>query len=401
MTLEFWFDVVCPYAWLASTAVEELAARAGAKLVYKPVLLGGLYKAHASSQNPAQTMSAPRAVLDLRDRVRQAERLGVTVTPNPKHPIRSVKAMRLVLAASDPGPIAADLFRLYHVDGGDFSDDAVLDDIAQKHGLEPGCYRDPAMKAALFAATAEGVERGLFGVPSLFVDDGPMIWGVDQLHFVEEQLGLPPREPIAATRTGAALTFFHDFSSPYSYLASTRIQAIADRHQARLELVPILLGGLFRSIGTADVPLATFSEAKQRWNGTNLQRWATHWQVPFRFPEAFPLRTVAACRIAIAEPASTPTLYEAAWGRGLNIGDPQVLAEVLTDAGFDAAALLARTADPTIKAQLRANTERAQAAGCCGVPSFLIDGEVLFWGQDRFDMVEAALQGWRPSAEQG
>ena len=100
----------------------------------------------------------------------------------------------------------------------------------------------------------------------------------------------------------------------------------------------------------------------------------------------------------LQEPAAMSVLYRAAWAEDRNIGDPEVLVQVLDAHGFDGQALLAGTADPAVKARLRANTERAVAAGICGVPTFVIDGEVLFWGQDRLDQVELALRGWRPTA---
>jgi 2-hydroxychromene-2-carboxylate isomerase len=67
---------------------------------------------------------------------------------------------------------------------------------------------------------------------------------------------------------------------------------------------------------------------------------------------------------------------------------------VLDEAGFDGAGLLEATRDPAIKDRLRANTEHARDRGVCGVPSFLVDGTELFWGQDRLAQVAHALAGW-------
>ncbi len=392
--LEFWFDVVCPYAYLASTQVAQIARRAGAELMLKPVLLGGLYQHHQAPQNPGATMSPARARMDLLDRERQAHHLGVPLAHNPRHPVRTVHAMRLVLAAGDRGwAVAQDLFRAYHVDSEDISDAAALARIARAHDVDPQVVGQQRWREALFAAVDEGAAKGVFGVPAMFVNDGELIWGADQLHFVEQQLGLaeqPPPPPGAHPDGAPVVRFFHDFSSPYSYLGFTQIQAMADRAGARLELVPMLLGALFRDIGTPIVPLATFHEAKQRWNGRNLLRWAQHWDVPFQFPSHFPIRTVAALRVAIQEPAATAALYQAAWADNQNIGEPAVLARVLDAAGFDSQALLAGTQDPAIKAQLKANTTEAVALGACGAPSTVVGSEV-FWGQDRIWMAEAAL----------
>ena len=69
-----------------------------------------------------------------------------------------------------------------------------------------------------------------------------------------------------------------------------------------------------------------------------------------------------------------------------------MVARVLTEAGLDADALLQQATTPNIKAQLRSNTELAQAAGACGVPTFQVDGG-LIWGQDRLDLLESVLAG--------
>ncbi len=187
-------------------------------------------------------------------------------------------------------------------------------------------------------------------------------------------------------------------SSPFSYLASTQIERIAAEHGAQLESCPILLGALFKEIGTADVPLFQMNPPRMRWFLKDMADWARAWGVPFRFPSTFPMRTVDACRVMLAEPRTTAAIYTAAWAHDKDVSTNDGLKGVLDDAGFDGAALLARTQEPAIKDRLRANTTRAVEAGACGVPSFQI-GDVLFWGQDRLDHVAHALDGWRPSVD--
>jgi 2-hydroxychromene-2-carboxylate isomerase len=101
----------------------------------------------------------------------------------------------------------------------------------------------------------------------------------------------------------------------------------------------------------------------------------------------------------LIEPAVTQHLYRAAWVDGKNIGVPEVLIQVLNDAGFDGEALLEKTQQPIVKEQLKTNTQRAESLGCCGVPSFWVNDSVLVWGQDRFEQVIWALHGWRPKGE--
>ena len=388
MELEFAYDVVCPYAYVASTRVEALAAEAGVRLRWTPVLLGGIYKHIGAPQYPA--MGPAKARHNALDMTRQAERAQVPLTLPAAHPRRTVDAMRLLVGApAERVPaLTHALFRAYWVEGRDVADKGVLTEIATACEVDPAVMASPEARQQLFDNTASVAGRGAFGVPTFFVGD-QLVWGADRMHLVGDALGLA-RPPEPTGDGGRTVTLFHDFASPFSYLASTQIRRVAAQCGATIEYVPILLGALFKNIGTANVPLLTLSPAKQRWVQQDLLRWARWWGVDLRWPSTFPLRTVAPLRVAIAEPAATDAMYRAAWAEDRDIGDPRVLAEVLDDAGFDATALLARTQDPTVKAQLFANTQRAQEAGVFGVPSFQVDGK-LWWGQDRLDMVAAAL----------
>jgi 2-hydroxychromene-2-carboxylate isomerase len=135
------------------------------------------------------------------------------------------------------------------------------------------------------------------------------------------------------------------------------------------------------------------SPAKQRWMHTELARWATRWGVPYRFPSRFPLRTVELLRVWFALPEArrrdfVARAMTAVWGDDADIADAGVLAALIGD---DHAEIRARAASDEVKAQLREATESAQTKGVFGVPTFVIDGDELFWGQDRLDLVENAL----------
>ena len=402
MDLTFVYDVVCPYAYLASTRVEALAARHGATLRWAPVLLGGIFRQIGTPDVPAAGWPRNKVLLGERDLLRQAERFGVPLVRPAAHPRRTVDAQRLLVAAPDAlrPALTHALYRAYWVEGRDVASLDVLGGIAREHGLDPAVITDPSVRQALVDQTAWAVGRGVFGVPSFLVGD-TLQWGSDRLGFVEEALGgqpsaLPgPRRPLGHQ---ARLRFFHDVSSPFSYLASTQVARVAAEHHAHLEWVPILLGGLFRAIGTPDVPLFAMAAPRQAWFLQDLNRWAARWGVPFRFPSTFPVRSVLPLRVALCAPEVTPVLYRALWAEDRDIGHPDVLCGVLSAAGFDGPGLLAAAERPGVKAALRQNTEDAAALGACGVPSFLIDGDLLIWGQDRLDQVEAALDGWRPVA---
>ncbi|HMV67711.1 MAG TPA: DsbA family protein, partial [Myxococcota bacterium] len=285
----------------------------------------------------------------------------------------------------------------YHADGGPV-DRAALAPIAASFGVPLDAIDRDDVKAALRAETDAAAARGVFGVPTFTLGER-LWWGNDRLDDVALAAGVEP-EPAQVT-LGAPrrkMTFFHDFSSPFSYLAACRVEALAAETGAEVEWSPMLLGAVFQAIGTPIVPLATFAAARQRWVTDDMYAQARRHGIPFQIPEAFPLRTVLPLRVALIEPAATMPIYRAAWAEGRDVGDPAVLGATLDAAGLPAEALLAGAQAPEVKDALKRATERAIAAGVCGAPSFLVDDAWLFWGQDRMDMARDALRGWTPDA---
>jgi 2-hydroxychromene-2-carboxylate isomerase len=198
---------------------------------------------------------------------------------------------------------------------------------------------------------------------------------------------------------GTVTTYF-DFASPFAYLGCMQIAALCERRGARLVWHPLLLGALFRELGTPDVPMMAVSEAKRRHVALDLARYSHHWNVPFRFPSRFPMRTVRALRVVLAAQQETPEhageligrIFAGYWAEDRDISDGAVLAGLAMEAGFDGAALVDATDDPVIKQGLFDRTRAAQEAGVFGVPTFEVAGE-LVWGQDRLELVEWLLEG--------
>jgi len=191
------------------------------------------------------------------------------------------------------------------------------------------------------------------------------------------------------------IVFYYDFSSPYAYLGATQVERVAAAAGATVRWRPILVGALFRRIGTPDVPINSFPSAKRAYLTRDLLHWAAHWGVELRWPSRFPIRTVAPLRLALAVDAAggdiaavSHALFRAYWVEDRDISDPAVLADL---------GELSQIESPAIKDALRATTEEAIAAGVCGVPSFVVRGH-LFWGQDRLDLVSRTLGGWYPPA---
>lgn len=189
------------------------------------------------------------------------------------------------------------------------------------------------------------------------------------------------------------LEFYFDFASPYAYLASTQAEALAARTGATLAWRPMLLGGLFRSIGQVDAPVLAMGEAKRRYMFLDMSRWADYWGVPFTFPSSFPASTVKAMRAYLALPearrgAFRERAFRAYWAEDRSLADDAVLRDLIGEGADDT---LARTQAPDIKQELIAATQRAVDAGVFGAPTFVIDGTDLYWGQDRLALVERAL----------
>ena len=190
--------------------------------------------------------------------------------------------------------------------------------------------------------------------------------------------------------------FFFDFGSPAAYLAWTQLPTIAAATAASIVWRPILLGGVFKAAGNAS-PISV--AAKGKWMMADLARFAARYGVPLNFPASFPVNTLPLMRGAIGMQMRQPAdferyvkaVYEAIFGRGLAMGDPAVIAGVLTAAGLDAAAFEAMIADPAVKQGLIANTEEAVARGAFGAPTMFV-GKQMHFGQDRLDFVAQALR---------
>src|SRR5262249_39650313 len=163
------------------------------------------------------------------------------------------------------------------------------------------------------------------------------------------------------------------------YLASTQIEAMAARAKAEIEWVPVLLGGIFRAIGQADVPARAMPAAKQRLSFADMKRYAALYDVPLSLHPRHPLRSVQAMRLlhtvdGAERVALTKKLYHAHFAENRDISDKAVLA----DYGD-----VAKAESPAVKEALRAATDRAVNDGAFGVPSFVVeqrDRRFLFWG---------------------
>ena len=198
---------------------------------------------------------------------------------------------------------------------------------------------------------------------------------------------------MGATKT---VEFFFDFGSPTTYLAWTQLPALCGAAGAQLVYRPMLLGGVFQATGNAS-PITV--PAKGRYMLRDMERYARRYGVPLRFNPHFPINTLTLMRGAVGLQLTQPgrfdeyvrTMFHAMWVEPQNLGDPAVLAGVLTRAGFDAQAMLDLVSRSDVKDALKANTEEAARRGAFGAPTMFV-GEQMFFGQDRLDFVREALR---------
>jgi 2-hydroxychromene-2-carboxylate isomerase len=198
----------------------------------------------------------------------------------------------------------------------------------------------------------------------------------------------------------SAIDFYFDFSSPYGYFASTRIDELAAQYRREVKWHAILLCVVFQTTGSA--PL-TALPLKGDYSLRDFERTARFHGIPFKRPESFPISTQAAARAMLWLQATAgdakarefaKAIYKAYFVNGIDIGNSANVAQVAASVGADAVALLAAIGSPELKEQLRKEVAHAIEKGVFGSPFIIVDGE-SFWGFDRFDQLEGTLKHGR------
>jgi 2-hydroxychromene-2-carboxylate isomerase len=191
--VEFFFDVGSPTTYLAWTQLPSLCEQAGAELVYRPTLLGGVFQATGNA-SPANVPAKGRYMDD--DMARFARRYGVPLNSNPHFPINTLMLMRGVTGAQMRAPerlqaFLSGVFKAIWIDSLNLNDPAITTQALVSAGFDAaqvmGWVNDVEVKAALRATTEEAVARGVFGAPTMFVGT-QMFFGQDRLEFVREAL---------------------------------------------------------------------------------------------------------------------------------------------------------------------------------------------------------------------
>lgn len=196
------------------------------------------------------------------------------------------------------------------------------------------------------------------------------------------------------------IEFVFDFASPNGYLAYKALAPVAARHGAEIEILPCLLGGIFKETGN-QAPMIAFAKVKGKLEYERIEfaRFLKrHGLADFKFNPHFPVNTVMMMRGAIvAQMEGNLARYVDAglkmmWEDGLKMDDPDVFVAALTEAGFDGGHFAARIQEDAVKAKLFENTSAAIERGAFGVPTFFVDGEMYF-GKERIPQIEAQISG--------
>jgi len=198
----------------------------------------------------------------------------------------------------------------------------------------------------------------------------------------------------------APIDFYFDFSSPYGYFASEKIDALAAKYGRDVTWRPYLLGVVFKTTGSA--PLTSIP-IKGAYHLRDMVRTAKYLGVPYRHPSPFPISPVTPSRAFYWMDAKDPrrakeiahALYRAYFVESLDISSVDNTVVVCEKLGLKGEEVRAALSDPALKDRLRVEVEKAMARGAFGSPYIIIDGEP-FWGTDRFDQIEKwlATGGW-------
>jgi 2-hydroxychromene-2-carboxylate isomerase len=197
----------------------------------------------------------------------------------------------------------------------------------------------------------------------------------------------------------ASVELFYDYSSPWTYLACSRIEDLCRRTEAELVWRPILVGGIFNTVNPSVYEArANPVPVKARYMLKDLQDWARYCDVRIVFPPSvFPVNSVKALRGALVAlehdriSAYSRRVFAAYFGEDRDISQDAVLRAIVGDVGLDAAEFFDKIAQASYKDRIRANTDECMRRGGFGSPTLFV-GDSMFFGNDRLVLVEHALR---------
>jgi len=191
-TVEFYFDFGSPYSYLAYKALPAIAARNGAQIAWRPMLLGGVFKA-TGNHSPVEIPAKGKWLQQ--DLERWAARYAAPFRRNPHFPINTLVLMRgaagVQLRGLDFARYTEAMFSAMWEQARNLGDLREVAAVLSAAGFDPAAFEtlvgDPAVKDKLKTDTEQAVARGVFGAPTFFVGED-MYWGQDRIDFVAEAL---------------------------------------------------------------------------------------------------------------------------------------------------------------------------------------------------------------------
>jgi len=194
------------------------------------------------------------------------------------------------------------------------------------------------------------------------------------------------------------LEFFFDCSSPWTYLAFENVQKLTSRVAFEIEWRPILVGGIFNKVNPSVYEnRANPVPAKARYYQKDLQDWARYVGISIGMPPVFPVNSVKAMRGAFVAlehgclEAYARRVFRRYWGDLADISQDDVLAGIVSACGLPVDEFFEKIGTPTYKERLRINTDELMNRGGFGSPTMFLDGDDMYFGNDRLLLIEAKL----------
>ena len=199
----------------------------------------------------------------------------------------------------------------------------------------------------------------------------------------------------------ATVEFFYDYSSPWTYLAFTKIDGLCRKYNADLQWRPFLVGGVFNTVNPS---VYEFREkgvpAKQQYMAKDMSDWARYYGLKIVMPPSvFPVNSVKALRgalVALEHPGKflpySYRVFETYWGEDQDISQDEVLRKIVAAVGLDEDEYFDKIKRQDYKDRVRANTDAVIERGGFGTPTIYVNGDSMFFGNDRLVLVEEELK---------
>eukprot|EP01084_Bolivina_argentea_P089607 161652_1 len=396
-SVDFYFDLSCPYSFMVSTQINEICSKYNITPTWHPFL--------KSDQAPKPYTSAPnklkynnKLLLFYAQRTVENNKFYQRLYQTPS----TTNAMAFLASQNDNQTLIKSAKKLFNsIWIGNLQDNNSILNISKQFMVYNSSYNK------LIEITRNAAKQfNVFTTPTIIINKTDLFIGMDRLANVEQALNTKSMcIPISRIKYNIlpniktnTLEFYFDFSSPWAYIGYCRLYELKG-FVNNIIYKPILLGALFRDIGTPNAPALAMSNKQREYGSIDLERWKKIAGVNLQFNTNFPIRTVLPLRVFIINNKTIDCIYRGAWQWNVNIGNENHLCKLLNDYGFNGNELIKKAkSDKIIKRILRNNTEFAKEKGMFGVPSYVINGDYhrFIWGQEKLDFVKDLCCGWKP-----